>query len=645
MPLLSRASSRFFAARRWVLSGALLLAVSGGAGVPVVWAQVPERPTLLPPDSPREARKRARDAEKAAKLEQKRREREAKEVEDTRGGPDNSGKLLSPQEREAAEALFIDGIKFLELDEPTRAFDKLIRAWQIDPTNAAVNYKLAETSSRLNQLPEALAYGKAAVRLEPKNRFYYLLLAQLYTGLQQYEDAAEVYAALLREVPDSERYLLPQADLYILTSRYDQALEALGRAEKKFGVVEETAVKKQQIYLKRHDLPRAVAEGEALIQAYPDEVRHVLALAALLAANNEPAKAQDQVARALRLSPDNPQALLLRADLRRAANDAPGAEEDVRRAFRSPDLDIDARVRILIEYIKRIQPAETTPTPSAEQAQLRQTALDLAALTVQTNPREAKAFAVAGDLQAIVGQAAEARASYLQAVRLDNSKYKIWQQIVLLDADLNQTDSLLRHSDRALALFPNQPVLYFYNGMALLLKKDYPKAARSLEYGRKLVPDEPELRRQFDAQLGDVYEYLKQYDKSAAAYENVLAADPDNAAVLNNYSYYLAVRGQQLEKARAMSERLVKLHPTNGTYLDTHAWVLYKLGQYESAREFLERALKDRTDPDILEHYGDTLWRLGRPEEAVRQWERARQAQREPSDTLERKIHDKNLYE
>ena len=42
---------------------------------------------------------------------------------------------------------------------------------------------------------------------------------------------------------------------------------------------------------------------------------------------------------------------------------------------------------------------------------------------------------------------------------------------------------------------------------------------------------------------------------------------------------------------------------------------------------------------------GDILWHLGRPDDALQQWQRARQLQRDPSDTLERKIHDKNLYE
>lgn len=622
---------------RFLVIASLLLSVDTAFG------QAPERSAPVPPDSPRDARKQARAAEKAARLEQKKRDKEAKHVEATHGGV--KGKVLSPQEREAAEALFIEGVKFLNLEEPNRALEKLVKAWQIDPTNAAVNFKLAETSAKLKQLPEALAYAKAAVRLDNKNPYFYLLLAQLYSSHQQYEDAAEVYAALLREVPNTEQYLFQLADLYIATNRFDQALQTLDKAEKTFGVVEETAFKKQQIYLKRHDLTKALEEGEKLIGVNPLEARYILAQASLYASAGQADKALEQVGRALRVSPDNPQALLLRSDLRRAKNDTKGAEEDLRRAFRSPELDIDSRVQILAEFIKRLPATETVTTPDPEAESARRTALELATLTVQTYPEEAKAHAVAGDLQSLSGLKKEARGSYLQAVRRDNSKFKIWQQIVLLDAELDQTDSLLRHSDRALALFPNQPLLYFYNGTALLIKKDYPKAARTLEYGRKLVSDDPDLRRQFDAQLGDAYEYLKEYDKSATAYEAVLATDPDNGPVLNNYSYYLSVRGQQLEKARTMSAHLVKLFPANGTYLDTHAWVLYKLGQYEPALGFLEQALKDRQDPDILEHYGDVLWKLGRKDDALRQWQRARELQREPSENLERKIHDKNLYE
>ncbi len=614
-----------------------------------VQAQIAPAGLEAPPDRPRTPRvtraerRQLRAIEKAARQEQKKREADAKVVENNHGG--TKGRMLSPQESEAAEALFIDGVKLLTLDDPNRALEKLVKAWQIDPTNAAVNYKLAETASKLNQVGEAIAYGKAAVRLEPKNPYYYLLLSQLYAGQQQYDDAADVYAGLLREVPDADQYLPQLADLYVAAAKLDQALAALEKAEKRYGVSEETALKRQQIYLRKNDFPKAVTAGEDLIRANPSEVRYVLALASLYLANNLNAKALEQIERALQTAPNHPQALLLRSDLRRAKNDSTGAEADVRQAFRSPELDIDARVRIMIEFIKRLPSVESARKPTATQEKRRQNALELATLTIQNYPDEPKSYAVMGDLQALSGQKKEARASYLQAVRRDNSKFRLWQQIVLLDAELDQTDSLLRHSERALRLFPNQPLLYFYNGSALLLRKDYEQAARTFEYGRKMVADEPELRQQFEAQLGNTYEYLKQYDKSAAAYEAALALNPDDATVLNNYSYYLSVRGAHLDKAATMTARLLQLFPGNGTYLDTRAWVLYKQGQYEAARELLERALRDRQDPDILEHYGDVLWKLNRPAEALINWQRARQLMHEPSENLDRKIQNKTFYE
>ncbi|MEJ7658773.1 MAG: hypothetical protein WKG07_03670 [Hymenobacter sp.] len=81
-------------------------------------------------------------------------------------------------------------------------------------------------------------------------------------------------------------------------------------------------------------------------------------------------------------------------------------------------------------------------------------------------------------MQLQTGHKKEARNTYLKALNYDKSKFQIWQQVVLLDAELNQTDSLLVHSDRALELFPNQAPLWFYNGLGHLLKKQPQQAAQ-----------------------------------------------------------------------------------------------------------------------------------------------------------------------
>ncbi len=541
--------------------------------------------------------------------------------------------VLNNRDRELSEALFVDGVKYVLLEDYNKALERLLKAYALSPDNAAISFKIAEANLLSNNLRDAANYAEAAVRLEPKNAYYYLLLAQIQGSQKQFEAAARTYATLIKVVPNSGNYLFNLADLYLAQGKLPEALTTLEQAEQQFGQVDEVSFKKQQIYLKQNKLDLAIAEGRKLIAANPEEPRYVLALAEMYASNNRLPEAMDVARQALKLDPDNPQAHLVLADAYRQQKRPADSEREIKLAFQSPALDIDDKVRILVGYIKQL------PNPA-----LTQTVLDLAAATVKAHPREAKAFAVAGDIQTITEHKREARDNYLRALRLDNSKFQIWQQVVLIDAELNQTDSLLTHTDRALELFPNQASLWFYNGVGHQLKKQPLRATKALERGRKLTLDNAELLGQFDAQLGDAYHELKEYEKSDAAYELALAEQPDNLQALNNYAYFLSLRGQKLDKAKEYAAKAVKLAPGTDTYLDTYAWVLYKLTDYAGARTTLEKALTTSQDATVIEHYGDVLWQLNERERAVTEWQRARKAG-SGSEFLDRKIKDRKLYE
>ncbi|MCA8831868.1 tetratricopeptide repeat protein [Hymenobacter pini] len=540
---------------------------------------------------------------------------------------------LSEKDREMSEAFFVDGVRFLLLEDYNKALERLLKAYALNPTNAAVNYKIAETNLLSGNFKDATNFAQAAIKLDPQNAYYYLLLAQIYASQKQYAEATQTYSTLIKTVPNSGPYLFNLADLYLAQGKLNEALATFEEAEKKFGPLDEVSFKKQQIYLKQNNLDKALQEGEALIAANPDEVRYVLAQAQMYATNNRLPDAIRVAEQALKQDPDNPRARMILADVYRQQKNTPESERQLKLAFESPSLDIDNKVRILVDYIKQL------PNPD-----LNQTAQELATITTRVHPKEAKAFSIAGDIQTVTGNRAAARSNYLQAIRLDNSRYQIWQQVVLIDAELSQVDSLLTHTDQALELFPNQAPLWFYNGVGYQLKKQPAKAIKSLEYGRKLATDNPELLAQFDTQLGDVYHELKDYAKSDAAYEAALTFDANNAQALNNYSYYLSLRGEKLEKAREMAGKLVKQNPDNDTYLDTYGWVLYRLKDYTGARQQLEKALKTTTDATVVEHYGDVLFQLGEADKALQEWQRAKKLGG-ASSLIDRKIKDKKLYE
>ena len=99
-------------------------------------------------------------------------------------------------------------------------------------------------------------------------------------------------------------------------------------------------------------------------------------------------------------------------------------------------------------------------------------------------------------------------------------------------------------------------MIYYFNGFANLQKRHYQEAIVSLEQAKKLSSSNPKMVAEINSLLGDAYNATKAYDKSDKAYDDALAADPNNKAVLNNYSYYLALRKTNLEKAEKMSSLL-----------------------------------------------------------------------------------------
>ena len=144
--------------------------------------------------------------------------------------------------------------------------------------------------------------------------------------------------------------------------------------------------------------------------------------------------------------------------------------------------------------------------------------------------------------------------------------------------------------------------------------------------------------------MGDAY-YQKNDTKNAfKAYDKVLKVSPDNIYVLNNYAYYLSQQNTQLDHAAEMSLRTLKEEPTNATYLDTYAWILFLQKRYDEAKAYVDLTLQNSKNPDkvLLEHAGDIYLMAGDKDKAVSYWQQAIEAGGNKA-SLERKIKTRKL--
>lgn len=154
------------------------------------------------------------------------------------------------------------------------------------------------------------------------------------------------------------------------------------------------------------------------------------------------------------------------------------------------------------------------------------------------------------------------------------------------------------------------------------------------------------MTAQFYSYLGDTYHEMDDMKKSDEAYDKALKYDTANSMVLNNYAYYLALRGERLEQADRMSKKAVELDLENSSNMDTRAWVLYKLQRYDEALIWIQKAyeIDGKENVELNEHYGDILFKMGFKKKAIKYWKRAR-GLGEGSEFLEKKISEKNIFE
>ncbi len=559
--------------------------------------------------------------------------------------PDNDGREevvvedlpeVSQEEQLKSTAMLIEGIQQKLLGNPERAVTLFLDAKETDPRNDAAYYELARLHARNNELEEARGLAGIAIELDPGNMDYQLLMADIHVLGDDMSQAAEVYRQLASQHPENIRLQRNLVSVYRQKDQYDKALEVLRHIESIRGVSEETGMQKLEILIRQGDYQTAIEEASMLAELYPDQPAFIEVLGDLYMETGQAEEARATYLEMLERDPESYMARLLLADYYHEQDKPDEAFEQLKHAFRSPQLELEGKGRIIFSYMRW----------GEEDPAFMEQAITLSEIMKEMHPKEAEAWLIFGDILSQAGKQEEARDKYLQGVHLDPSSISVWQQILSLDLQLGDFEAMLDHSDQALEYFFEQPILFLFNGLANMQLEEYDAAASSLEYGLAMSVDDDELREDFITMLADVYYFLGAHEEADRHYEKALEINPDNATALNNYSYHLAERSERLDEALEMSARALDMEPNNAAFLDTYGWIHYQRGSYEEARKWIGEALEASDEPNgtILEHYGDVLYKLGNKEEALKYWQQAKETDN-GSDMLHKKIQNGTLYE
>lgn len=512
-------------------------------------------------------------------------------------------------------------------------FEEALKAF---PEDHASMYELCALYNKKGLYEKGFEMIKNAVELDNTNKWYKIRLADFYKQNYDYESFVDIYDELLKTEPNNLEYLEVYIDALIKLERYEQMAEKLDVFEDNIGVSEYISMMKIETYNLLGKKEKVIEEMEKLSKAFPYDTRYMSMLAEIYMQSGRENDALNVYLKIKATSPDDPYINTSLLEYYQKKGELDKAFDEFILTIKNKNLDYNTKAQIYEYWFDQKKESDNIIIKEAESA---------GNAFIEAHPDKELGYYVIGTVHYNNEDYVSAQKYYLDAIARDSSSFMSWYQVVFTDMELNDAEALYEHTLKAQRFYPEQPLFHLFNGIALIEMEQLDKAIKVLEKGKYLSADK-KLTANFDTYIADIYYELGDREKMYKQYDKVLKNEPENVYVLNNYAYFLSVDNIRLEDALKMSAITIEKDPKNPTYLDTYAWILYKLERYKEAKKWMEKVFSyDKNASGVnYEHYGDILYKLGNTKEAVQNWKKAKKLG-DTSEFIDQKIKDEKIYE
>ena len=515
-----------------------------------------------------------------------------------------------------AESLLVDAVQAYEGGDIKGAMDRLSAISETFPDNDAVHYYMGLCHVRRGDADAAVREILAAVRLDPSNYWYRDRLATLYAMTGQDELAVSAYEELLADYPRRTDIHYSLVNLYARQNRLDKVMSTLDDIEKIMGRDESTVMARYDVLMHQDKADEALAVLKDFNEDYPSPQILTMMGDAGLAADDD-SLAMDSYDKALALDSEYAPALIGKSEVYRMRRSYDGFFGTLRSFVTGSSIPVQMKSQYLSNLTQHLD---------ARFFQNYKSRLDsLYEAGVATHPQDSSMLLTAGTYffrsdrrdrgvelfrtnSALFPDDFNARAMYIQSLSYNDD----WE-------------TLLTAAEDAYAAFPDQPAFLNMRVAAYYNLGDLKSVINESKRMAEDFKDEPDIVVSAWSAIGDSCYQLGDENAAFEAYEKALKADPTYAPVLNNYAYYLSLKGKKLKKAAAMSRITVEQEPDNATYLDTYGWILHLQKKSQEAKSYFKHAMLygGKDSATILDHYAEVLYALGEYDLAGVYWDQA----------------------
>jgi tetratricopeptide (TPR) repeat protein len=440
-------------------------------------------------------------------------------------------------------------------------------------------YQLARMHFDQNQFFQSFDLASLGVGSYPANLWLLRIKAQSAKNIGDFKTAGHSFEALYSSAPHKREYLFEGYSTYLEGRLFLDALEVLSKIETLEGTTPELVQDRARLYLQLNDPKSAERCFKTAIEGAPDVPEYIGLLSQYYDGNGKTKKAFKVLIKAVETFPENG---ALHMELARMAQKMDYTEEafyHMEQGLLLEGVPLEDKVPVMLSIY------ENKENPSFK------------ALFDRVFPVLETTYAGRIELLLLTAQIHiqnerwhEALEGYLMAISMNPTNYAFYQMAYSLSQEVGDVDGQISLLERIEERFnTDEDVL---EGLVF----EYYKVGRwgscaRLATARAEMTLDPEVAGNLFALAGTAWFQLDSFDLGTVAYEKALDQER-SPTTLNNYAWDLATHERNLEVALQLTVECNASVALEPTFLDTWAWVLYKMGRYTEAQVKIELALQ-----------------------------------------------------
>jgi tetratricopeptide (TPR) repeat protein len=499
-----------------------------------------------------------------------------------------------------------------DVNEAAELFEKCI---EIDKSRAVPWFELAQMYSAAGMGGKALLYASTAARLDEGNYWYQLACGSLFTQYQMKDSAIVYFGRAIKA--DKRAYEVNGilAGLYAEKGDTQKADSLFLELEKEGALSPEMSQMMIFSLINSANYREAAERTKRLIGQFPDETRYKALLADIYYEDGHGEESDSIYNEIIRNDPDNVETQMLYLVSLLQRKEYSGIFRFLDNVFRSD----------VVERERKIAVAQRLAGDSLFIKDNADAFIGSLETLEAQYPDDEQIMSLRPGIYELTGNKEKAIGRYEEII--SNGKPGFWfkEKLLNLYADEKDYEKMFNLAS-GYSKDNNRSILgKFYYALSAMELKHYDIAGAELKKALILAGNNDEMKVQVLSMMGDLKYRMKDYDGSYALYEEALKISPEEPLLLNNYAYFLAEGGHDLKKALKMAEKVMTIEGDNPTYIDTYAWVLYKIGKNREAYREMRRIFENggEHDAELLEHMGYILNSLGDCRQAIAFWREA----------------------